>query len=81
VAAAVGNRTSKGENTMPETMKKAKRNWKTTMLGIASLFLVGTRAWNDPAVLADPDVVPSILVGIGLIVAKDADVSGEEPKK
>lgn len=67
---------------MPETMKKAKRNWKTTLLGIASLFLVGTRAWADPASLLDPEVQASIAVGVGLIVAKDADVSGEEaPKK
>jgi hypothetical protein len=66
---------------MPETMKKAKRNWKTTMLGIASLLLVGTRAWAEPSVLMDPEVQASIAVGVGLIVAKDSDVSGEEPAK
>lgn len=62
---------------MPDTLKKAKRNWKTTLLGIASLFLVGTRAWTDPSVLMDPEVQASIAVGIGLIAAKDSDVSGE----
>jgi hypothetical protein len=81
VAAAVGERTQKGKITMPDNIKKARRNWKTTLLGIASLFLVGTRAWADPTSLFDPEVQASIAVGVGLIVAKDSDVSGEEAPK
>jgi len=66
---------------MPDTIKQSRRNWKTTLLGIASLFLVGTRAWADPSSLLDPEVQASIAVGVGLIVAKDSDVSGEAVKK
>lgn len=53
-----------------------KRNWKTTLMGILTLLTVGVQASSTPEVLNQPEVITQILVGIGLIAAKDSDKSG-----
>lgn len=52
------------------------RNWKTTVMGILSLVAVGAQAVVTPAVLSNPEVIAQILVGVGLLAAKDSDKSG-----
>lgn len=53
--------------------KAAKRNWKTTISGLAMLALTGLAIWSDPAKAADPQTIGTVVGGIGLIFAKDGD--------
>lgn len=57
-------------------MKNAKRNWKTTLMGIFSLALTGVAVATNPASLTNPEVLTGIITGVGLILAKDGDKSG-----
>lgn len=53
-------------------------SWKTTLVGIASLFVAGMQTYNEglqPA-LHDPKVWLFVLVGIGNMFAKDSNVTG-----
>lgn len=68
-------------------MKNAKRNWKTTILGILTLALLAFNVYKNPSVLSDPvqqaQLGAAAAAGIGLIVAKDADQTGtaDQPKQ
>jgi len=53
-------------------MQAVKRNWKTTLMGIATLFTVGVKVWTTPASITSTETVAAIAGGIGMIVAKDA---------
>ena len=54
-----------------------QRNWKTTTAGILAIALAGLQIYTNPASLADPQILGAIVAGIGLITAKDHNVSGE----
>jgi hypothetical protein len=64
-------------------MKNATRNWKTTILGILALAMLGFNVYKNPAVLRDPaqqaQLAASAAAGVGLIVAKDGDQTGAVP--
>jgi hypothetical protein len=68
-------------------MNNAKRNWKTTIMGILTLAMLAFNVYRTPSVLADPaqqaQVAAGAAAGIGLIAAKDADQTGtgEQPKQ
>jgi hypothetical protein len=68
-------------------MKNAKRNWKTSIMGILTLALLAFNVYKNPSVLSDPAqqalLGASAAAGIGLIVAKDADQTGtaDQPKQ
>lgn len=53
-------------------MKTAKRNWKTTLAGIATLALTGVGVWANPRKATDPNVIAAVVGAIGLIAARDA---------
>lgn len=57
-------------------LKNAKRNWKTTLAGIATLALVGAQGVMNPISLLNPDVLGQAVVGVGLIWAKDGNKTG-----
>lgn len=58
-------------------MKTAKKNWKTTILGIITLGLTGFQIYTSPATATSPETMTAIAAGIGLIVAKDGDQTGK----
>ena len=49
-------------------------NWMTTIPGILSLIVAIYNAWQTKTV--DVEVIRQALVGIGLIAAKDFNVTG-----
>ena len=51
-------------------------SWKTTLAGVATLALVGLRVHADPKSISDPTTMVAITTGIGLLLAKDGDVTG-----
>jgi hypothetical protein len=57
-------------------MNNAKRNWKTTIVGILVLALSGFSIYSDPSKATDPQTIAQIGGGIGLILAKDGDKTG-----
>lgn len=52
------------------------RNWKTSLAGIAALISAIAAIIQAPEKAAEPTTISSILAGIGLLLAKDWDVSG-----
>ena len=62
-------------------MNSAKRNWKTTITGIIMLALAAVGVWHNPASVSDPNVIATIAGGVGLIAAKDGNVSGTADQK
>ena len=68
-------------------MNNAKRNWKTTLMGILTLAMLAFNVYRTPSVLADPaqqaQVAAGAAAGIGLIAAKDGDQTGPagQPKQ
>jgi hypothetical protein len=52
------------------------RNWKTTVAGVLALISSAWGAYQNPAVLNSPDVIAQIIVGIGLLTAKDSNQTG-----
>jgi len=54
-------------------MKSIKKSWKTTICGIAAI-LTGVKIIITTGDLSS--ALASVSVGIGLIFAKDSDVSG-----
>jgi len=58
-----------------------KRSWKTTLAGVLGLISAGAAIAQDPTKAADPVVIGGILTSIGVLLAKDADVSGPAPTK
>lgn len=57
-------------------MGNAKRSWKTTFAGILMLATTGFGIATNPASAMSPEVIAQLLGGIGLILAKDGNVSG-----
>lgn len=59
---------------------KKHRSWKTTSAGIASIAAALTGLWFRRHELTEATItaaISTILVGIGLITARDADVTSE----
>lgn len=54
------------------------KNWKTTLAGISAILAVVVKVINSGALDWQTDG-PAILVGIGLLTAKDHDVSHTKP--
>jgi hypothetical protein len=55
------------------------KSWKTSLLGILSLFVSAWQGFHDPTMLAaiqDPKVQMAVLVGVIGLVAKDGNVTG-----
>jgi hypothetical protein len=52
-----------------------RTSWKTTLMGLAAIFSVVAKLLNDPASL-EPTDIAAVTTGVGLIVAKDAAVTG-----
>jgi hypothetical protein len=54
-------------------------SWKTSLAGVIALFVGAMQANNDGAIvmaLKDPKVQLAMLIGIGLMLAKDSNVTG-----
>ncbi len=51
------------------------RNWKTTLAGIAALLSGAAKIANDPTSIDGSDI-GAIIAGLGLITAKDKNVTG-----
>lgn len=51
------------------------RNWKTLLAGLAAILTVVAKLINDPHDINTADIA-SVAAGIGLIFAKDGDVTG-----
>jgi hypothetical protein len=68
-------------------MKNAKRNWKTTVMGLLTLALLAFNVYKKPSLLLEPaqqaQIGAGAAAGIGLILAKDADQTGtaDQPKQ
>jgi len=54
------------------------RNWKTTLSGIASIIAGVAMYVNDP--LKANEALGLVIIGFGLIFAKDSNVSGPSEK-
>ena len=58
-----------------------RRSWKTTLSGVGTLFaalgMLATAAATKDVDLA-VGTVPAVLTGIGLLFARDTDVSSED---
>ncbi len=52
------------------------RNWRTTISGILALLGMGVVIYQNPSKASNPEVIAGIITGVGLIAAKDANVSG-----
>lgn len=52
------------------------RNWKTTLAGILALITAITPVISQPEKLMESQTISAILAGIGLLLAKDWNVSG-----
>jgi hypothetical protein len=51
------------------------KNWKTTLTGIAAILAVVAKVLADPTSLNASDV-GAVIAGIGLLTAKDHNVTG-----
>lgn len=51
------------------------KNWKTTFMGIAAILGVAAKVVNNGSIDWQTDM-PTVLAGIGLLVAKDSNVTG-----
>ena len=56
------------------------KNWKTTVAGVLSLAMAVFKFINDPKSAGEPDTIAAITAGVGLVLAKDWDVTGK-PRK
>lgn len=57
----------------------ALTSWKTTLLGVASLFVAAMQSYGDgtiAAALQDPRVQTAVLIGAIGLFAKDSNVTG-----
>jgi hypothetical protein len=52
------------------------KNWQTRISGLLTLALIGMKAAANPGVLADPTVLAAITAGLGLVFAKQHNVTG-----
>lgn len=58
-------------------VKQATASWKTTLSGILALAVAGLQIYQDPSTVANPQTLATIIGGVGLIAAKDSNVSGK----
>ena len=54
------------------------RSWKTTLAGVAALLAVLSKALTAGHLDFATDV-PAIMAAVGLLFAKDHNISGKEP--
>lgn len=52
------------------------KNYKTTLAGLAAIFGAAAAIAGDPTQAGDPGILSTILAGIGLLFAKDSNVTG-----
>jgi len=53
------------------------KNWKTTVAGILAAMLVGLHAWKPEVFTTElTSAISTILVSLGLLAAKDSNVTG-----
>lgn len=52
------------------------KNWKTRLSGILALTLIGLKAVHDPTALLDPATIAGVATSVGLIFAKQHNVTG-----
>ena len=57
-------------------MNNVSRSWKTSVLGAIMLALAGFGIYSNPASASDPQVLGTIVGGVGLLFAKDGDKTG-----
>ena len=55
-------------------------NWKTTLAGLVMILGAIAAAWSDPAKRSTPETIAQIAAGLGLVAAKDHDVTGGKRK-
>lgn len=60
-------------------LKSIKRSWKTSLAGVSALLTVVVKVVTTGQFDLMTDL-PAVVAALGLIVAKDGDVSGQEPK-
>lgn len=53
-------------------METILKNWRTTLVGVAIIAIVVIKGLN-PTLLTHADMVLNILMGIGVIAARDAE--------
>lgn len=54
-------------------------SWKTTLSGLIAIFIGAMQSYNDQTISAaihDPKVQLAMIMGIGLMLAKDSNVTG-----
>ncbi len=58
-------------------LTNTKKSWQTTVLGLLTLGIVGLQVSIDPAKATGNSemLIGQIIIGIGLILAKDAGVT------
>jgi hypothetical protein len=56
-----------------------KLGQKTTIAGIASLVGIGLAAYGNPAILANPQMIATIVTSVGLIAAADDKPKTQAP--
>ena len=54
------------------------RSWKTALSGIIIILTAVSRIVNEPQELTNPSIIAEILTGLGLIFAKDFNVTGNQ---
>jgi hypothetical protein len=54
-----------------------QHSWKSTVAGLVVLAGLGVKIYDNPSVVQDPRTVAEIAAGVGLLVAKDHDKSGD----
>ncbi len=53
-------------------MQAIKRNWKTTLLGIATLLMVAAKCYANPSEITNAETVTHLTAAAAMILAKDA---------
>jgi hypothetical protein len=57
-------------------LKAVLANYKTTLAGIAALSAAAAKVAADPSSAFTPETIAVVIAGIGLILGKDANVTG-----
>ena len=56
------------------------KSWKSSAAGILGLLTIATAAVQDPGELIKPQTITGILTCVGLLFAKDFNISGAPPR-